>query len=184
MRYASVDAVRKKVTGCTKCALYKTRTNSVPGKGDARSRVIFIGEAPGRSEDKRGEPFVGSAGKRLTQALEAAGIPRESVYITNTVKCRPPENRVPTDGERAACAPYLESEIRLINPRIICIMGNTAFGTLLGGKDVTKHSGSIVRRDGRDYFITIHPAATIYNQKLIPILERDMKRLAGILDAG
>jgi DNA polymerase len=97
----------------------------VPGKGNFQSDVIFVGEAPGRNEDKNGEPFVGIAGQRLDLALKDAGISRESIYITNVVKCRPPNNRVPTISERNACDNYLQKEISIIKPKIICILGNT-----------------------------------------------------------
>ena len=148
-----------------------------------KSKVIFVGEAPGRSEDKHGEPFVGSAGKKLSLALESAGISRDSVYITNVVKCRPPNNRVPTNEERKKCSDYLELEISLIKPKIICVMGNTAFKSLLDGDSITKHRGKIIRKDDLDYFVTIHPAATIYNQELFPILKEDMKKLFKIISS-
>ncbi|KAF6242284.1 uracil-DNA glycosylase [Nitrosopumilus sp. b1] len=177
----SIETIRKKVTACTKCELCEGRTNSVPGKGDEKSQVIFVGEAPGRSEDKHGEPFVGSAGKRLSLALEYAGVTRDSVYITNIVKCRPPNNRVPNNDERKKCSSYLNAEISLIKPKIICVMGNTAFKSLLGGDNITKHRGKIMKKDNQEYFITIHPAATIYNQSLLPLLKKDMKKLFKIL---
>ena len=175
---SSIKEIKKQVTSCTKCDLCKTRNNAVPGKGYEKSEVIFIGEAPGRSEDLAGEPFVGAAGKKLSLALESAGMSRESVYITNVVKCRPPKNRVPTESESNACRNYLDSELALINPKIICIMGNTAYQSILGGNNITKNRGKIIKKDGRVYFLTIHPAATIYNQKLITLLKKDMKKLS------
>jgi len=181
LSYTSIELIRKKVSKCTKCELCENRTNAVPGKGNVNSKVIFVGEAPGRSEDKQGEPFVGSAGKKLSLALEHAGISRDSVYITNIVKCKPPNNRVPTDEERKKCSSYLEAEISLIKPKIICIMGNTAFKSLLGGDNITKHRGKVIQKGNQNYFITIHPAATIYNQELFPVLKQDMKKLVKIL---
>jgi DNA polymerase len=154
----------------------------VPGNGNKNAEIIFIGEAPGRSEDLRGEPFVGAAGKKLSEMLEKAGLSRESVYITNVVKCRPPNNRVPTDLERNACMEYLNNEIKLINPKIICIMGNTASSSILGKGEITKNRGKTIEKDGRTYFLTFHPAATIYNQELIPILEKDIQNLVKSLD--
>ena len=177
MKYSTVKQIRDKVTTCKKCDLCKDRTNSVPGKGNIHSDVIFIGEAPGRNEDRKGEPFVGAAGKKLSEALEHAGVSRDEVYITNVVKCRPPNNRVPAIDEKQACAEYLDSEIKLINPKIICIMGNTAYNSLLGGGNITQNRGKIITKDNRQYFLTIHPAATIYNQKLIDVLKKDMKKL-------
>ena len=169
--------IKKQVTQCTKCELSKTRNNSVPGKGNFKSDVIFVGEAPGKNEDMKGEPFIGIAGKKLSIALENAGITRDDVYITNIVKCRPPKNRVPTTNERDTCQNYLKKEIEIIKPKIICILGNTAFNSLLDGKEIIKFRGKIVRKNNQLYFLTIHPAATIYNQKLISVLKKDIKKL-------
>jgi uracil-DNA glycosylase family 4 len=173
--------IKKQVTQCTKCELSKTRNNSVPGKGNFKSDVIFVGEAPGKNEDMKGEPFIGIAGKKLSIALENAGITRDDVYITNIVKCRPPKNRVPTTNERDTCQNYLKKEIEIIQPKIICILGNTAFNSLLDGKEIIKFRGKIVRKNNQLYFLTIHPAATIYNQKLIGVLKKDMKKLLKVI---
>lgn len=172
-----LEEIKQNVINCIKCDLCKTRTNSVPGKGNFQSDVIFVGEAPGRNEDKNGEPFVGVAGKKLSIALEEVGISRESVYITNVVKCRPPNNRVPNTIERNTCQEYLKQEISIIKPKIICILGNTAFNSILGGSEITKFRGKIVRKDNQLYFLTIHPAATIYNQGLIDVLKKDITKL-------
>ena len=172
-----LQVIKQNVIECVKCDLCKTRTNSVPGKGNFKSNVIFVGEAPGRNEDKNGEPFIGVAGKKLSAALEKAGISREEVYITNIVKCRPPKNRVPTTTERETCKEYLKQEVSIIKPKIICILGNTAFNSLLGGSEITKFRGKLVRKDSQLYFLTVHPAATIYNQDLIKVLNKDIAKL-------
>ncbi len=172
-----LEKVKQNVIKCTKCELSKTRTNSVPGKGDFKSDVIFVGEAPGKNEDKNGEPFIGVAGKKLSAALEVAGVSRDDVYITNIVKCRPPKNRVPKTIERDTCKDYLKQEIAIIKPKLICILGNTAFNSLLGGSEIMKFRGKIAQKDNQLYFITIHPAATIYNQKLIDVLNEDIVKL-------
>ena len=172
-----LETIKQNVIECTKCELCKTRTNSVPGKGNFQSDVIFVGEAPGRNEDKNGEPFVGAAGKKLSTALEGAGVSREEVYITNVVKCRPPNNRVPNTTERDTCKEYLKKEISIIKPKIICVLGNTAFNSVLGGSEITKFRGKLVRKDNQLYFLTIHPAATIYNQELISTLNEDIIKL-------
>jgi uracil-DNA glycosylase family 4 len=176
-----LEAIRKKVIECTKCDLCKTRTHSVPGKGNFNSDVIFVGEAPGKNEDLKGEPFVGVAGKKLLLALENAGVTRDEVYITNTVKCRPPKNRIPSVLEKETCQEYIQKEIEIIRPKIICVLGNTAFGSILGGNEITKFRGKVGRKDGQLYFITIHPAATIYNQGLIEVLKEDIKKLFEII---
>ena len=177
-----LQKIKKQVTQCTKCELSKTRNNSVPGKGNFKSDVIFVGEAPGKNEDNKGEPFIGIAGKKLSIALENAGITRDQVYITNIVKCRPPKNRVPTIIERDTCKNYLKKEIEIIEPKIICILGNTAFNSLLEGKEIIKFRGKVVRKNNQLYFLTIHPAATIYNQKLINVLKKDMKKLFKLIE--
>ncbi len=176
-----LELVRRNVIECTRCELCKTRTNSVPGKGNFQSDIIFVGEAPGRNEDESGEPFVGIAGQRLTVALQEAGISRESVYITNVVKCRPPNNRIPTISERNTCHDYLQREISIIKPKVICILGNTAFNSILGGSEITKYRGKIVKKDNQIYFLTVHPAATIYNQELISVLNKDISKLFGLI---
>jgi uracil-DNA glycosylase family 4 len=178
----TIEKIKQQVINCKKCKLSETRTNAVPGKGNFKSDVILIGEAPGRNEDKNGEPFVGAAGKRLEEALKKTGIERKDVYITNVVKCRPPSNRVPIDEERKACQDYIKNEIKIIQPKIICILGNTAFNSMLGGGEITKFRGKTVRKNNQIYFLTIHPAATIYNQKLIQVLDEDIERLFSLVD--
>jgi len=177
----NLEKIKQNVIECTKCELSKTRINSVPGKGNFHSDVIFVGEAPGKNEDAYGEPFIGIAGKKLSISLEEAGITREEVYITNIVKCRPPKNRVPTTNERSTCQEYLKQEISIIKPKIICILGNTAFNSLLGGSEITKFRGKLVRKDKQLYFLTVHPAATIYNQELIKVLNNDIKKLFDLI---
>ena len=177
-----LDSIAKNVRECQKCELCETRIKAVPGKGNFDADVIFVGEAPGRNEDIHGEPFVGAAGKRLDMILEDTGIDRKDVYITNIVKCRPPKNRVPSKKEEESCNDFIKQEIEIINPKIICVMGNTADGTLLDGKEITKNHGKIVEKDGRKFFVTFHPAATIYNQKLVEELKEDFRKLAKFLE--
>ena len=177
-----LDSIAENVRECQKCELCETRIKAVPGKGNFDADVIFVGEAPGRNEDIHGEPFVGAAGKRLDMILEDTGIDRKDVYITNIVKCRPPKNRVPSKKEEESCNDFIKQEIEIINPKIICGMGNTAYGTLLDGKEITKNHGKIVEKDGRKFFVTFHPAATIYNQKLVEELKEDFRKLAKFLE--
>jgi len=179
---SEIDSIRSQVISCIKCNLSETRTNAVPGKGNFKAEILFIGEAPGRNEDLKGEPFVGSAGNILSEALASSGLSRDDVYITNVVKCRPPNNRIPLQEEKESCQPYLSKELEIIKPKIICIMGNTAYGSLLGGDSITKNRGKIVEKDGQRYFLTIHPAAAIYNQELKSVLKADMKSLVETLD--
>jgi uracil-DNA glycosylase len=141
------------------------------------AKLMFIGEAPGKNEDDKGKPFVGAAGRILNEALEKAGIQRSLVFVTNVVKCRPPDNRVPEDDERIACRPYLDRQISLIAPQIICILGATAYSSILGGKSITANRGKIVKKNGQKYFVTIHPAAAIYNRNLRSVLQNDLSKL-------
>jgi len=177
----SLKIIQEKVKTCKKCDLCITRKNAVPGKGNQNADIIFIGEAPGKNEDLYGEPFIGTAGKRLDDALKNAGLTRNSVYITNIVKCRPPENRIPNDVEKSMCNEYLKDEIAIINPKIICLLGNTPFYSILGGKEISKNHGKFISKDNHMYFVTFHPAATIYNQKLVNIFKNDIKKLVNEL---
>ena len=177
----SLKIIQENVKTCKKCDLCDTRINAVPGKGNQSSDVVFIGEAPGKNEDQHGEPFIGRAGKKLDDALENAGLARNNVYITNIVKCRPPNNRVPNDTEKSICSNYLEDELKIISPKIICLLGNTPFYSILGGKEITKNHGKIITKDNRMYFVTFHPAATIYNQKLGEVFKNDIKKLVNEL---
>ena len=173
----SLERVASEVIGCPLCKLSRTRKNAVPGEGQVLAKIMFIGEAPGKSEDLKGKPFVGAAGRILDQAMENAGIKRSEVFITNVVKCRPPGNRVPEEDERIACRPYLQRQISLISPKIICILGSTAYSSILGGKSITASRGKIVKRNGQRYFLTVHPAAAIYNSGLRDIFEKDLYKL-------
>ena len=174
----SLEKIAAEVRGCPLCKLARTRKNAVPGEGQLAAKIMFVGEAPGRSEDEKGRPFVGAAGRILDDMLKKAGIERSEVFITNVVKCRPPGNRVPEEDEAEACRPYLDRQIALIRPRVICILGRTAYSSLLGGSSITANRGKIVEKAGQKYFLTIHPAAAIYNRSLLSVLEADLKKLA------
>ena len=175
--YKSLEMIRQKVIICKNCDLCKTRKNSVPGTGKQNADIVFVGEAPGKSEDLRGKPFVGTAGKKLDNALKNSGLVRTEIYITNLVKCRPPKNRAPNNEEKIMCSDYLENELSIIKPKIICLMGNTAYNSILQGKEISKNHGRIVYKKNRVYFITFHPAALIYNKKLEKIFNDDIKKL-------
>ncbi|MBA2268557.1 MAG: uracil-DNA glycosylase [Thermoproteota archaeon] len=179
----SLESIKNKVMHCVLCGLSVTRKNAVPGNGSVTKKIMLIGEAPGKNEDESGNPFVGSAGKVLDQALIDAGIERTEIYITNVVKCRPPNNRVPTEEEIGICTnQYLKKEIDIISPKVICILGATALKSLLGLEYMTPYRGRIVNRPPSRYFITYHPAATIYNNKLKQVFFEDIKMLAKIVN--
>lgn len=174
------------INNCTKCRLSETRVRPVPGEGSPSARILLIGEAPGEKEDLTGKPFVGAAGKLLDLLLEKAGLRRSDVFITNIVKCRPPGNRKPRKDEIIKCIPYLIQQIRLLKPKIVILLGNTAAETVMGftglkWNGVMKDHGKIVETQifGLDVILipTFHPAATLYNPKLRKILEEDFEKV-------
>ena len=173
----ALELIQQNVKICKKCNLCSTRKNAVPGEGNVNADIVFIGEAPGKNEDLRGRPFVGIAGKKLDDALENSGLARNDVYITNIVKCKPPKNRIPNYEEKTMCSNYLEHELSTINPKIICLLGNTAFNTILEGNEISKNHGKLIYKERRMYFVTFHPAAIIYNQKLEKVFKDDIKKL-------
>lgn len=180
---AALERLRLQAGSCVACALSATRTQVVFGEGDPASPLMFVGEAPGRDEDRLGRPFVGAAGQLLDRILEAAGITRAEVFITNTVMCRPPQNRVPSDEERAACRTHFDARLALLAPRIVVLLGATAAQAVLGpGLRITRDRGRVVERDGVRYMPTFHPAALLRDPaKKRPVWEdiqrvRDMYR--------
>jgi uracil-DNA glycosylase len=158
--------VATQASACRACRLAETRTQVVFGIGDANADLLFVGEGPGEQEDLRGEPFVGRAGKLLTQLIEGIGLTRDDVYIANVVKCRPPGNRDPQPDEIAACSPWLDRQLELIRPRVIVTLGNFATKLLLDTKDgITKLRGNRFdySRAGVDATLipTFHPSAVL-----------------------
>lgn len=160
----SLEQVAAEIAGCRKCHLCESRTHTVPGEGDRAARLMFIGEGPGQTEDETGRPFVGRAGELLTQIIEALELRRESVFIANTVKCRPPRNRKPLPDELAACWPYLERQIELIGPRVLVALGATAAETMLQvRRSLTELRGRVHSYRGIPLVVTYHPAALLRN---------------------
>lgn len=136
--------IAEDISRCTKCELHKTRTNTVPGEGPEDCDIVFVGEAPGAEEDETGRPFVGRAGKLLTKMIESIGLKREDVHILNVCKCRPPGNRKPTPEEMEACKPYLEMQLKVIQPSYMVTLGSTATEAILGpGEGITKRRAGI-----------------------------------------
>ncbi|MHA1363263.1 MAG: uracil-DNA glycosylase [Candidatus Freyarchaeota archaeon] len=179
----SLEEVRKIAKECVRCPLSETRTNVVFGEGDPHARIMFVGEAPGEQEDIKGRPFVGRAGRFLDHMLRVAGLERSMVYISNVVKCRPPNNRNPRKTEIEKCNPYLQKQIQLINPRIICILGNVALKTLLGKTPpISELRGKPIEREGIIYFPTFHPAAALYRPAAKTEMEKDMAALRELLE--
>ena len=175
----TLEATAEAIRACTLCRLHATRTRAVPGEGPVPAAVLLIGEAPGRDEDASGRPFVGRAGRILDAALEAARLPRPSVFITNVVKCRPPGNRRPKPDEAAACRPYLMAQIAGVRPRVIVTLGATALRALLGPGHELKASRTKALRFGAIPVVaTYHPAGVLYNRKLEARLRHDLRKVA------
>lgn len=175
--------IENDIRHCTKCDLHKTKTHYVPGVGPADARIMFVGEGPGRDEDIQGLPFVGAAGKLLTQLLLSIGIDRSEVFIGNIVKCRPPNNRVPTPEEVEACLPYLYAQISVIEPEIIVTLGNTPLNALVSPTlKVSSAHGRLFEKDGLRFFVTFHPAAALYHGEYKDLLVKDFMKLKEILD--
>lgn len=186
--------IASEVVACTKCGLCQTRTKAVPGVGSAKSGILFVGEAPGAEEDRQGEPFVGRAGELLTKIIGAMqneklipGVPlsRETVYIANVLKCRPPENRNPLPHEIESCSPYLMRQLEALEPRVICCLGKFAAELLLGVKGtIAGMRGKVYRYRGSKLIVTYHPAACLRNPNLKRPVWEDMQLLAREYLAG
>jgi len=161
----TLDGLCERVHGCTRCPLSSTRTNVVFGEGNPDARVLFVGEGPGEVEDQTGRPFVGPAGQKLDEVLASVEIARESVYITNVVKCRPPGNRVPSRSEMECCFPYLEAQIAMIKPALIVTLGNTSSQWLMPEiPGITKSHGSFFAWRGDILMMPMfHPSYLLRN---------------------
>ncbi|MGH9920737.1 MAG: uracil-DNA glycosylase [Nitrososphaerales archaeon] len=177
----SLSLVADEVRTCARCPLSIARTNAVPGEGPPDPAVVVIGEGPGRNEDLQGRPFVGAAGKQLDTLLKDAGLVREEVYITNVVKCRPPENRRPTETEAEACRPYLERQVELLRPTVVVLLGDSALKRFLPEQTLGGAHGRLFTRGGLSLFPTYHPAAMIYNRALEKVSSEDFKALGKVL---
>lgn len=180
---ATLGQLYEAVKDCRRCALGETRTKLVLGCGNEKAEIMFVGEAPGFHEDREGMPFVGPAGQFLDQLLESIGLKRGQVYIANTLKCRPPDNRDPLPEELAACTPFLFKQIELIRPHIICTLGNHATKTLLQtSTGITQLRGKLIRKGGLAYVPLFHPAAALHKPPLKSVLIDDFLRLREYLD--
>jgi uracil-DNA glycosylase len=185
-RRKELVALFKEVHACTKCPLHETRTKAVFGAGDADADVMFVGEAPGAEEDRQGLPFVGRAGQLLNELLEGIGMSREDVFIANVLKSRPPGNRDPQPLEIEACRPYLFEQVRLIEPKVVCTLGNFATKLLSGNPaGITKVRGTpqVHELGGRPVFLLplLHPAAALRTPSMKETLRGDLELLPGLI---
>ncbi|MDP9178241.1 MAG: uracil-DNA glycosylase [Gemmatimonadota bacterium] len=184
MRLASLKAIEKSVAKCTRCRLYKTALNPVPGEGNPKAQLVCVGEAPGGREDETGRPFVGAAGNLLNKILAAVELRREDVFICNVLKHRPPGNRNPLPDEVAACSPYLVRQLELIKPKVIVAFGGFAAQTLLDTKTpIGKLRGLVHQYRGIPLVVTYHPAALLRNPAWKRPTWEDVKLARRILDS-
>ncbi|TAN34376.1 uracil-DNA glycosylase [bacterium] len=171
------------IRSCTSCGLHATRTQAVPGAGPCPAAIMIVGEAPGFNEDRQGEPFVGAAGKLLDTLLARISLRRADVYITNVLKCRPPQNRDPMPNEAESCSPYLRRQLELVQPKVVLILGRHALERLMPGQgSISRIHGSLVMRQDVAYVPLYHPAAALHNGALVADLERDFDRVKAYLD--
>lgn len=175
----TLEGIRAELVGCRGCGLCPGRRTIVFGTGNPDARLMFVGEGPGVEEDRQGEPFVGAAGKRLNRWIERIGLTRESVYIANIVKCRPPGNRAPLPEEAAACLPWLRRQIRAVRPEVLCTLGSVALNFLLDNEDrITRARGRWRELDGIPVLPTYHPAYILRNAAKESEVFEDFDRIA------
>jgi len=178
----SLERIRADIGDCTRCRLHKARTNIVFGVGNPKAELVFVGEGPGHDEDIKGEPFVGRAGKLLTQMIEAMGLERSDVYICNVVKCRPPENRLPEKDEISTCSPFLARQLTVINPKVVCCLGACAAQTLLEtNQGISRFRGEWFDYRGSKLIATYHPAYLLRNPAAKGEVWKDLQKVMSVL---
>jgi DNA polymerase len=180
-----LEGLHARIRVCTRCGLHATRANAVPGTGPVPSEVMVVGEAPGVNEDVQARPFVGPAGHLLDTLLVRIGLSRERVFITNVLKCRPPQNRDPLPTEAEACMPYLRRQFTLVQPRAVLVLGNHALQQMLPGVGaISSVHGRLFERMGVAFMPCYHPAAALHNAALLQDLEADFDRVRAYLHEG
>ena len=179
-RQKVLDKITKDIKEHT-CSLREGCIQAVPGDGNPHSDIVFIGEGPGKFEDRQGKPFVGSAGKILAEMLESIGLKREDVFITNINRCRPPSNRDPQPEEVEAHREFLDRELELIKPKLIVPLGRYALNKFLPDEQISKCHGHAKRRGNQVYFPVYHPAAALHNPNLGTVLREDFKKIPAVL---
>lgn len=178
----ALEALAAEVAACRACRLCEKRTNVVPGEGSPNAEILFIGEGPGKSEDEQGRPFVGAAGKFLNEMLGSIGLARTDVFIANVVKCRPPDNRDPEPDEVAACWPFLERQVAIIQPKLIVTLGRHSMARFLPNLKIsTAHGRPLRRRDGQVFLPLYHPAAALYSPAQRAVHLADFAKIPAIL---
>ncbi len=182
--HAVLEQLEASVQDCTRCNLHQSRTQVVFGTGDPTADLVFVGEAPGEAEDRRGEPFVGPSGQLLTRIIEAMGLKREEVYILNIVKCRPPKNRDPNPDELAACRPFLQAQLDCLQPRVVCALGRFAAQALLQtDESISRLRGRFHKLGEIPVMPTYHPAYLLRNPHEKRVVWQDMQAIQKVLNS-
>ncbi len=181
----ALRAIAAEIAACTECRLAEGRTHAVPGEGAPDADVMFIGEGPGFYEDQQGRPFVGAAGKFLDELLATIGWARKDVYITNTVKCRPPDNRDPRDDELDTCESlYLRRQLQLVNPALLVTLGRFSLTRLFPGQAISRARGQLLYKDGLAVYPVYHPAAALHQQRLRDVIVEDFRNIPAALETA
>ncbi len=173
----TIESIVELISNCTSCTLSLNRTNTVPGEGSINSKIIFIGEAPGAKEDKSGRPFIGPAGKLLDKLLNLINLSRKDIYITNMVKCRPPNNRDPLDEEISSCRKFLDRQLNLIEPKLIVSLGRHSFNKFFPNENLSKNRGHLKKWGQFLLYPVYHPAAALHNPNLKTTMENDFIKI-------
>jgi len=179
---ADFQELYARISSCPDCSLCKTRTRAVPGEGPEDAEILFVGEGPGYHEDQQARPFVGPAGKFLEELLASIGLRRSDVYITNVVKCRPPQNRDPLPVEIEACRKYLDRQIDMIRPRVLVTLGRYSLAWFFPRDTISRVHGQIRERDGIQFLHLYHPAAALHAGGLRKVIEDEFRRIPAALE--
>lgn len=178
---SQINHLDSTIRSCRLCELHKTRTQAVPGNGTTLSGLMMIGEGPGFHEDQEGLPFVGRAGKLLNELLQEISISRKDIFISNIIKCRPPNNRDPLPLELKSCSPYLDKQIEIFNPRVIVTLGRYSLSYFLPSETISSVRGQKIISGKRIIFPVYHPAAALRNSKFAEILRKDFQMIPNLL---
>jgi DNA polymerase len=179
---SELEELHQRIASCPDCDLCRTRTHAVPGEGPPNAEVLFVGEAPGFYEDQQARPFVGPAGRFLDELIASIGLRRDQVFITNVVKCRPPNNRDPLPGEIDACRKHLQRQIELIQPRIIVSLGRYSLAWFSPRDAISKVHGQAKVKDGVYFIPMYHPAAALHAGNMRKVIEEDFRKIPAVLE--
>ena len=179
---SELEELHQRIAACPDCDLCRTRTHAVPGEGPPNAEVLFVGEAPGFYEDQQARPFVGPAGRFLDELIASIGLRRDQGFITNVVKCRPPNNRDPLPGEIDACRKHLQRQIELIGPRIIVSLGRYSLAWFFPREAISKVHGQAKVRDGIYFIPMYHPAAALHAGNMRKVIEEDFRKIPAVLE--